>query len=577
MEKEFDIVYILGDGSPHNNEELRYSLRSVEKHIKGVRNVFVVGENPGFLSDKVIYIPALDPYPCDLNNKDRNIWHKLETACKHPLLSEDFLFSADDNIVLKDSTWSDFIPRHLGLADNRYCDRARLFNKKLNDWTKTRIKTFLRFDSAHRYLWHPHMFTQINKTKFLRCCKDSDYRNRNDVIIFTYYFNHEPIPRLVENFDTEEYQQAKTLTTTCRHISHWDAAFSYEPFKTTLEMLFPAKSKYESTDILYNAYDATIIIPCYNSERYIDECIQSVLNQNTQKTYEIICVNDGSTDNTLNILNSYQSKYNNITVINFNQNKGLSAARNAALDITRGKYICLLDSDDKFDELYIEKTIPQLNKYNLDILYINAKSFFDTIDDEVIFERYKKYYNRKQMRSVMTGKNTLLYFYNMKDNHHGACSYIFNRNFLEKHALRYIDNVVYEDVPFNLNASLLAKRIFNITDQIYFRRVRQNSIVTEEKTFKHFRSYMIVIYNLAKHINSVCDDKDVKLINYLIQYQLKPMFMSASHVYFTYEHNKKVFKDMYKYDDAQKCIQLYIELSKKDLTQIQSYYSILKD
>lgn len=90
----------------------------------------------------------------------------------------------------------------------------------------------------------------------------------------------------------------------------------------------------------------SIIIPVYNVEKYIEECLISVLNQ-TMKEIEIICINDGSTDNSLKILNNYKNKNENIRIVN-QENSGLSNARNVGLSLAKGEYIFFLDSDDFF-------------------------------------------------------------------------------------------------------------------------------------------------------------------------------------------------------------------------------------
>ena len=88
----------------------------------------------------------------------------------------------------------------------------------------------------------------------------------------------------------------------------------------------------------------SVIIPVYNVEKYLRECLDSLLNQ-TFKDIEIICVNDGSTDGSLNILNEYASKDSRFIIINQN-NQGLSAARNNGLNVAKGDYVAFLDSDD---------------------------------------------------------------------------------------------------------------------------------------------------------------------------------------------------------------------------------------
>ena len=93
-----DILYILGSGSKHNNIELRWALRSVEKYCKNIDRVFVVGSDPGFLSDKVIYIPCEDKFK---GKKHKNMLYKIQYAVLNSDISDDFLVSSDDIILLK--------------------------------------------------------------------------------------------------------------------------------------------------------------------------------------------------------------------------------------------------------------------------------------------------------------------------------------------------------------------------------------------------------------------------------------------------------------------------------------------
>lgn len=110
----------------------------------------------------------------------------------------------------------------------------------------------------------------------------------------------------------------------------------------------------------------SIIIPCYNVEKYVRECIESVLNQKTSFKYEIILINDGSKDNTLNILKEYEDE-NNVILIN-QENKGLSGARNTGLQYVQGKYLMFVDSDDRLAENAIENLLSVAYKYECDIV-----------------------------------------------------------------------------------------------------------------------------------------------------------------------------------------------------------------
>lgn len=112
--------------------------------------------------------------------------------------------------------------------------------------------------------------------------------------------------------------------------------------------------------------DLSIIIPCYNVEKYVRECIESVLNQKTQFKYEVILINDGSQDNTLNILKKYEDK-NNVVLID-QKNKGFSGARNTGLQYVQGKYLMFVDSDDRLAENAIENLLSVAYKENYEIV-----------------------------------------------------------------------------------------------------------------------------------------------------------------------------------------------------------------
>lgn len=118
----------------------------------------------------------------------------------------------------------------------------------------------------------------------------------------------------------------------------------------------------------------SVIVPVYNVEKYLRECLNSLVNQ-TLKEIEIICINDGSEDSSLEILNEYASKDSRFVIIN-QENSGQSVARNKGLDVAKGEYIGFVDSDDWvdlnfFENLYSEavKTIPTLQLHQLEKLY----------------------------------------------------------------------------------------------------------------------------------------------------------------------------------------------------------------
>lgn len=119
----------------------------------------------------------------------------------------------------------------------------------------------------------------------------------------------------------------------------------------------------------------SVIIPIYNSEKYINQCLDSLINQ-TFKDIEIICINDGSTDNSLELLQQYSNKDKRIRIIN-QQNAGPAFARNAGIDISTGDYLSILDCDDFFDLDMFELMYNHSLKYDTDITLCGARTFDD--------------------------------------------------------------------------------------------------------------------------------------------------------------------------------------------------------
>ena len=135
-------------------------------------------------------------------------------------------------------------------------------------------------------------------------------------------------------------------------------------------------------------YGISVIMPCYNTEQYVEETLKSVLNQSF-KDYEIICLNDGSTDGTLEILKRYQQSYPNIRVIS-SENHGVAYQRNTGVQCAQGKYIYYMDSDDLLKENCLETLYQYAEADNLDVVYFEADSFYETKEIEEALNRVKR-------------------------------------------------------------------------------------------------------------------------------------------------------------------------------------------
>ena len=124
----------------------------------------------------------------------------------------------------------------------------------------------------------------------------------------------------------------------------------------------------------------SIIVPIYNSEKTIVKCIESVINQ-TYKHLEILCIIDGSTDSSENILNNYVKKDNRIKIIN-QVNSGVSEARNNGIKNSNGKYITFIDSDDWYDSKFIEEMLNKIKKENVDVVRCNYYNEYEKYNEK---------------------------------------------------------------------------------------------------------------------------------------------------------------------------------------------------
>ena len=165
-----DLVYVLGSGSQWNNNELRFSLRSVEKNLIGVGKIYIIGENPGFLTNKVIHIPHADP----LNqNADGNMAMKIIRACQEPKLTKNFLFMNDDFIINKPMVAKNIKWMHKGDFKNRSEEywKAQFYRYRLRRTYDLLLALGL---PALQYDYHAPMI--FNKELFPKLMEQFDYK-----------------------------------------------------------------------------------------------------------------------------------------------------------------------------------------------------------------------------------------------------------------------------------------------------------------------------------------------------------------------------------------------------------------
>ena len=194
-----------------------------------------------------------------------------------------------------------------------------------------------------------------------------------------------------------------------------------------------------------NMPKVSVIIPVYNAEKYLRQCLDSVVNQ-TLKDIEIVCVNDGSPDNSLSILEEYASKDERIKIIN-QENQGQGYARNRALENACGDYIMFLDSDDFFeDEISIESAYNQIEKYGNDVAIFRFNDYIEHSGKKrCSIKEYKDFLDKNNIDINNFVIKNLVDFSFVRA---AACNKIYNRNFLVNNNIKFLEGYKLEDLYF---------------------------------------------------------------------------------------------------------------------------------
>ncbi len=214
----------------------------------------------------------------------------------------------------------------------------------------------------------------------------------------------------------------------------------------------------------------SVVVPVYNVEKYLKECIDSILNQ-TLEDIEIICVNDGSTDSSLDILNDYAKKDSRIIVIN-KSNSGYGHTMNMGLNAANGEYIGIIESDDFADKNMFKDLYKLAKEYDADIVkgdWYNywSKNKFARKNNRISSAKAFKITNSKQDKSLLRINPSVW-------------SAIYKKEFLNKYNIRFLETpgASYQDLAFSFKVFALAEKVI-LTDKayLYYRQDNMNSSV----------------------------------------------------------------------------------------------------
>lgn len=232
----------------------------------------------------------------------------------------------------------------------------------------------------------------------------------------------------------------------------------------------------------------TIIVPVYNVEKYLKECLESLIHQ-TLSDIEIICVNDGSTDNSRDILADYQRIDSRIRVIN-QRNAGLSAARNSGLDVAKGEYIYFCDSDDYLRLDAMEVCYSKAKNNNVEVLRFGYYAFEDGVEGTI---RTLSCMNTPDSITGIEMLDLVFQSYNP------SIPILFiKRSYLEEHGYHFIEGIIHEDHSFFVEVLMTSSRTIHIDVPLYYRRIRSGSIMTTLKPLASARGMLTTLKHTSK-------------------------------------------------------------------------------
>ncbi len=224
----------------------------------------------------------------------------------------------------------------------------------------------------------------------------------------------------------------------------------------------------------------SVIVPVYNVEEYLSTCLDSIINQ-TLKEIEIICINDGSTDGSLAILEEYAKKDNRIKIIN-KKNQGVGKVRNIGIKIARGKFVCFIDSDDKYPENDVLETLYSKATENKVLICGGEFGYFTNQTPNVDATRCDKGFEGYWFESDgMINYRDYQFDY-------GYHRFLYDRDMLLKNRIFYPSYKRFQDPPFFVRAMLCAGEFYAVRKYTYGYRCQHRKVKwTQEKVLDLFR------------------------------------------------------------------------------------------
>jgi len=283
----------------------------------------------------------------------------------------------------------------------------------------------------------------------------------------------------------------------------------------------------------------SIIIPVYNAGEYLKQCLDSVLNQ-TFIDYECICVNDGSTDNSLSIIQEYVNKDSRFNIID-KKNEGVSISRNIGIDRSVGEYITFIDSDDWIEKDYLIKIFYNKNSKN-DLVVCGFNVF--NHKDNIIDLKYEE--DKSNNKVFLIEYKNIENFLDFIGSYRSVWGKLYRSDIIKKNNIYFFNNISGdEDYAFNILYIMYIKNIIFMADKLYVYRKQVESLTSNDEQMRISSLYAIV--ELIKDLN-------IRRINndYVFSFLFKTLFRCMGKISknVSIDNKNKAFKTIkYIYED----------------------------
>ncbi len=231
----------------------------------------------------------------------------------------------------------------------------------------------------------------------------------------------------------------------------------------------------------------SVIVPIYNVEAYVGECMQSLLAQ-AFRDFEVLCVDDGSTD--ASVRKAKEAVGQDARFVFLGQpNAGASAARNKALSQARGRYVLFLDSDDAYSPDALETLVGIAQAEDLDLLYFSASTFYENA--QLARTHAENLDERTEVPQVLSGQELLVELERTDSFRPSVCLCLFRRGLIEETGLRFEEGILAEDLLFTMQILPQAKRATYRRKSLYRRRMRADSTTTKDVGISNIHGHFV--------------------------------------------------------------------------------------